>query len=190
MTPVSESAYCTRAHEHGNKTRRERAMAVDTSLIGKPTSKSKVVMERGPVSNFATAIGNTNPIYTNPDAAKAAGFTNIPAAPTWGFAMENWGRFAEIQPAGGPKPGENVIMQAIGSLMAKGGLILHGEQEFEYHRPVVVGDVLVGDGRVSDIYEKESNGRTMTFLVTETVWKDETSGEPVLTARMNLIHRS
>jgi acyl dehydratase len=165
-------------------------MAVDTSLIGKPTGNSKVVMERGPLSNFATAIGNSNPIYHDPTAAKSAGFADIPASPTWGFAMENWGKFREIQPQDDPTGGQNVIMQAIGSLMAKGGLILHGEQEFEYHRPVVVGDTLVGEGRVADIYEKESNGRTMTFLVTETVWRDEKSGEPALTARMNLIHRS
>ena len=165
-------------------------MAVDTSLIGKPTGTSKVAMERGPISNFARAIGNENAIYFDPKAAQAAGLADIPAPPTWGFAMENWGKFAEIQPTNDPAKGQNIIMQAIGSLMAKGGLILHGEQEFEYHRPVVVGDVLSGEGRVADLYQKESNGRTMTFLVTETTWSDDTTGEPVLTSRMNLIHRS
>ena len=30
----------------------------------------------------------------------------------------------------------------------------------------------------------------MTFLVTETVWRDEKTGEPVVTERFNLIHRS
>ena len=79
--------------------------------------------------------------------------------------------------------------QMIGALMAKGGIILHGEQEFAYHRPVVVGDVLVGEGHVVDAYAKESKGKTMTFLVTETVWRDEASGEPVVTSRFNLIHR-
>jgi hypothetical protein len=29
----------------------------------------------------------------------------------------------------------------------------------------------------------------MTFVVTETVWNDDKTGEPVLTARFNLIHR-
>ena len=54
--------------------------------------------------------------------------------------------------------------------MAKGGLILHGEQEFIYHRPVLVGDVLVGEGTITDAYQKESKGRTMTFIVSETNW--------------------
>jgi len=74
--------------------------------------------------------------------------------------------------------------------MSKGGIILHGEQEFEYFRPVVVGDVLLGEGTVKDAYTKDSKGKTMTFIVTETQWKDATTGEPVVTTRFNLIHRS
>ena len=56
--------------------------------------------------------------------------------------------------------------------MAKGGIILHGEQEFTYRRPVFAGDVLVGDGTVVDAYQKESKGKTMTFMVVETAWSD------------------
>jgi len=52
-----------------------------------------------------------------------------------------------------------------------------------------VGDVLVGEGHVVDAYAKESKGKTMTFLVTETVWRDEATSEPVVTSRFNLIHR-
>ena len=55
---------------------------------------------------------------------------------------------------------------------------------------LVVGDVLVSEGRITDVYEKESKGKTMTFLVSETRYTDERTGEPVLTSRMNLIHRS
>ncbi|MGH9206872.1 MAG: FAS1-like dehydratase domain-containing protein, partial [Acidimicrobiales bacterium] len=65
-----------------------------------------------------------------------------------------------------------------------------GEQEFIYHRPVQVGDALRGEGKVLDAYERESKGKTMTFVVTETVWFDERTDEPVLTTRFNIIHRS
>ncbi len=164
-------------------------MAVDKSLIGTPTGKSRVVIERGPVSNFAKAVKDDNPIYQNPEAAKAAGFQNIPAPPTYAFAMAHWGTFPEQQPADA-EPGRNPVMEIIGTLMQKGGLVLHGEEEFEYHRPLVVGDVLDGEGKVTDVYEKESKGKTMTFLVTENVFKDANTGEPVVTTRMNLIHRS
>ena len=30
----------------------------------------------------------------------------------------------------------------------------------------------------------------MTFLVTETEWKDQRTGEPVVTTRFNIIHRA
>ena len=45
-------------------------------MIGKPTGRSRVVVERGPVSQFATAVGSTSPIYHDLDAAKAAGFSS------------------------------------------------------------------------------------------------------------------
>ncbi|MGI8796643.1 MAG: MaoC family dehydratase N-terminal domain-containing protein [Acidimicrobiia bacterium] len=164
-------------------------MAVDTSVIGKPTGASKVTVERGPVGNFARAVLDENPVYESPEAARAAGFTAIPAPPTFSFAMQHWGKFAEDQPAD-PTGGDNPMHKVMGELFGKGGLVLHGEQEFDYHRPLVVGDVLVGEGRITDMYEKESKGRTMTFLVTETVWRDEKTDEPVVTERFNLIHRS
>lgn len=157
-------------------------------VIGKPTSKSKVVIERGPVANFATAVCDPDPVYRDPQAAKEAGFDAIPVPPTFPFVMNTWGEFPEIQQA--DKPTGNPLGEVIGPLMAGGGIILHGEQEFEYHRPVLVGDVLVGEGKVTDAYTKESKGKTMTFIVTETVWKDDATGEPVVTTRFNLIHRS
>ena len=157
-------------------------------IIGQPTGKAKVVVERGPVTHFADAVLSTSPIYRNPGAAKAAGFDAIPAPLTWPFAMEFAGKWEEIQPADAPTG--SPLMAAMGPLMAKGGLILHGEQEFIYHRPVQVGDVLVSEGKITDAYQKESKGKTMTFIVSETNWSDDKTGEPVVTARFNLIHRS
>ncbi|HEX3795292.1 MAG TPA: MaoC family dehydratase N-terminal domain-containing protein [Acidimicrobiales bacterium] len=157
-------------------------------IIGQPTGKAKVVIERGPVQHFADALLSTSPIYHDPGAAKAAGFDAIPAPPTYSFAFEFAGKFTEMQPADAPKG--NPLMTAMGPLIAGGGLILHGEQEFIYHRPVLVGDVLVSEGKITDAYQKESKGKTMTFVVSETNWSDEKTGDPVVTARFNLIHRS
>jgi acyl dehydratase len=167
-------------------------MAVDKSVIGQCTGRWKIVVERSPVANFAKAVKDNSPIYQDATAAKAAGFDAIPAPPTFPFAMLNWGVFPEEQPEDNPAQpgGTSPVMKIMGGLMSKGGMILHGEQEFTYHRPISVGDVLVGEGSVVDLYEKESKGKTMTFLVTENVFKDEKTGDPVVTSRMNLIHRS
>ncbi len=157
-------------------------------IIGQPTGKSKVLVERGTVQHFADAVLSSSPVYHNPEAAKSAGFDAIPAPPTFAFAMEFSGKFEELQPKDAPTG--NPLGTAVGPLMAKGGLILHGEQEFIYHRPVQVGDVLVSEGKIVDAYQKESKGRTMTFIVQETNWSDDKTGEPVVTTRFNLIHRA
>ena len=158
-----------------------------SSIIGKAMSKSKVVVERSAVTNFATAVVDSSPVYRDARAAEEAGLPAIPAPPTFPFVMNTWGQFPEIQPDDAPTG--NPMGEVLGPLMAKGGLILHGEQEFVYHRPVFVGDVLSGEGTVVDAYTKDSKGATMTFIVTETVWRDDKTGEPVVTSRFNVIHR-
>jgi acyl dehydratase len=163
-------------------------MAVDTSVIGKPTGAWKVTVERGPVSQFAASLQDTNPIYRDTKAARDAGFSHIPAPPTFSFAMSFWGAFTEDQPPD-PTGGQNPMHVVMGDLFAQGALVLHGEQEFEYHRPVEVGDVLVGEGVIKDAYEKETDTATMTFIVIQTQWKDAGSGDPVVTEQFNLIAR-
>lgn len=164
-------------------------MAVDTSIIGKSTGAYKVRVERGPVSYFAAAVQDDNPIYRDPKAAGDAGFDAIPAPPTFSFAMQHMGRFDEEQPPD-PSAGQNPMHSVMGDLFSEGALILHGEQEFDYHRPIQVGDSLVGEGKILDVYEKESSSAVMTFVVVETTWRDESSNQPVVTERFNLIGRA
>ncbi len=161
---------------------------MDTSIIGKPTGAWRVTVERGPVAAFANAVQDPNPVYHDGRAAEAAGFSDVPAPPTFTFAMGFWGAFTEDQPAD-PTGGVNPMHAAMGALHAQGALVLHGEQEFTYHRPVVVGDVLAGEGRVVDVYEKDSERASMTFIVIRTEWTDAESGDPVVTEQFNLIAR-
>ncbi len=163
-------------------------MAVDKSLIGRPTSASRVRIERGPVSFFASALKDGNAVYSDPAAAKAADFDDLPAPPTFSFAMQHMGKAGESQPPD-PTKGNHPMNEFMSKLMAHGGLVLHGEQAFVFHRPIVVGDVLVSEGKIADVYEKEAKGKTMTFIVMETLWRDEKTNEPVVTETFNLIHR-
>ena len=156
-------------------------------IIGKPTGTTVVTVERGQLGLFAQAVKDESPIYRDPRAAAAAGLPGIPAPPTYPFVMGNFGVYPELQTE--EAPAGNPMAEVLGPLMAKGGIILHGEQEFTYHRPVLAGDVLVGEGKVVDAYQKESKGKTMTFVVVETAWSERGTGEPVCTSRMNIIHR-
>jgi len=159
-----------------------------SEYIGMSTGKGTLVVERAPVSQFAKAVGDDSDVYQDARAAAGAGLEGIPVPPTFGFSAQNWGRWAELQPADGT-PERNAMAEVMGGLLAKGGMILHGEQEFTYHRPMVVGQTLSYAGVVRDVYQKDAGGRTMTFMIVEDTYRDE-HGAPVLTSTMNLIHRS
>jgi hypothetical protein len=168
-------------------------MSVDTSVVGAKTGAWRVTVERAPVANFARVLGDTSDISQRTDAAAAAGFSGTPAPPTFSFVMVYWGAYADDQPpdptASGPAPGTNPMHRIMGELHNKGALVLHGEQEFVYHRAIVSGDILDGEQTITDLYEKETDAATMTFVVMETNWTDAKNGEPVVTERFNLIGR-
>ena len=159
---------------------------VDTSKVGTELPGAVITLERGPVANFAKAVGDESDVYRNPDAAKAAGLEGIPMPPTFPFAMANWGQFQEQQPEGYDAP--SPMMGVFGELMKGGGLILHGEQEFLYHGPVSVGDTLNVTGTLKDIYTKASGDKTMTFVVSEQKYHNQ-RGEHVLTQITTILHR-
>lgn len=140
-------------------------------LKGRPLGTQRVVIERGPVRVFAQALMDEDPVYADGDAA--------PVPPTFPFVMPYWGSLGRGGAAGLP----------IENLRGKGRAILHGEQEFVYHdgRWPHVGDVLVGEGVISDVYEKpKSDGGKLEFYVTETTWRNETSSEPIVTTKFTL----
>ena len=140
-----------------------------TELKGKETGTQKVVIERGPVRVFAHALGDDDEVYSGEDAL-------VP--PTFPFVMSYWGSLGTGGAAGLP----------IDRLRGPGRAILHGEQAFEYERWPKVGDVLEGTTVISDVYEKErSNGGKLEFYVTETDWKDATSGDPVVKSIFTLV---
>jgi len=158
-----------------------------STIVGQSTGTTVVHVERGHLALFATAVKDDNPVHRDPRAAAEQGLPGVVAPPTYPFVMGNFGAYPELQTGDGPA--DNPMASILGPLMAKGGMILHGEQEFTYERPVLAGDVLVGTGVVADAYQKESKGKTMTFIVMETVWTDQQSGDVVCTSRMNIIHR-
>jgi hypothetical protein len=159
------------------------------SYIGMATARGVITVERAPVTAFAASVKDGKALFRNADAARAEGFDDIPTPPTFFFsAAQNYGKFEEEQPDN-PTGGRDPMAEVMGGLMSSGGLILHGEQSFTYHRPVVVGEKLNHSGVVKDIYQKPTGDRVMTFMVIEDTFTDA-SGEAVVTAQMNLLHRS
>lgn len=158
-------------------------MALDPSFVGRKGGRSRIVIERSAVANFARAIKDSNPVFADPRAAEAAGLDGIAVPPTFLIAASVWGRHPELQPDddGGPNPQGEVVAE----YARQGGLLLHGEQGFTYERPLKVGDVLDTETEVMETYTKGS----MTFCVVETRYTDAETGELVATARNNFINK-
>ena len=61
---------------------------IDKSHIGHSFEPFTVEIEKGRLKFFARATGQENPIYLDEDAAKAAGYSSLPAAPTFLFSID------------------------------------------------------------------------------------------------------
>jgi acyl dehydratase len=144
-------------------------MALNTDLIGKTYNEIDYVVERDAVNRFVEAIGEQNPIYCDPEAAKAAGYPEQVAPPTFVTVIQIM------------TSGQVVLDQELGLDYSR---VVHGEQSYRYERPLFVGDHIKATPRLSNIEAKKSN----EFLTTEAEVFDA-NGELVLTARSTLISR-
>jgi peroxisomal enoyl-CoA hydratase 2 len=144
-------------------------MAIDKSIVGSTGKPFTVPIEWSKVREFARAIRDPNPVYFDPELAKKE-CNGIPVPPTFLQVAAFWQGPDSI-------PAANFDLRRI----------LHGEQEFEYFKPVLVGDVLTGTARVVDVLEREGGrGGKMTFMITEIEYKNQ-KGEKVAIARATLI---
>jgi acyl dehydratase len=144
----------------------------DKAMIGREAEGATICIDAESVKDFARGIGETNPLYFDEEAARAAGYDNVVAPPTYPIAFMaesmNADLFFEL----------NLNMPSL----------VHGGQEFEYFRPVVAGEKLALKGRIADIWEKQGRSGILDFVVMEATAHDE-GGDPVYTSRITLISR-
>jgi acyl dehydratase len=120
---------------------------VDKSYIGHARPPSTVKVEAAQCRAFVNAIGETNPIYRNIDAAMNAGFRDIPIAPTYLFCLQMMSSTKSYA--------------LYGELGIDVGRLLHGEQGFKYHMPIHVGDELTFHLKILDIQDKKNGAMTL-----------------------------
>jgi acyl dehydratase len=142
---------------------------LNQDLKGKEYEEITFTVERDRVTQFADAIEDDSPLYRDPAAAKEAGFDEQVAPPTFPTVLQIM------------TSGQAVVDPELGLDYSR---VVHGEQEYDLRRPLVVGDLLKAKPRIADIYAKKSN----EFLVIEAEIKDQ-SGQVVVIARSTLISR-
>lgn len=128
---------------------------LDRSKIGYVFPPFQVTLEEGLLRLFAHAVGETNPIHTDQVAARGEGYASLPMPLTYPFCL---GKFIE-------DPSDTLHLFNLDH-----SSIVHGEQEFHYHRIACAGETLTGQKHVADVYERRDGA--LEFIVVTTEFRD------------------
>ncbi len=145
-------------------------MAINQEFIGRtypPTELYTVGREK--IREFASALGDTAPCYFDVESARALGYPDLIAPPTFAIV---------------------ITMQAGGQVIHDPELaldytrVVHGEQRFVQHRPIFAGDEITSTVSVDSI--RSAAGNDMITVKTEVHASD---GELVSTVYSLLVSR-
>ena len=132
------------------------------------------------VRAFARGVGYTDPVYFDEDAARAAGYRNLPAPPTY--------LGTPVYLPGQTDPTYSTP-RVTGPRLAHGlPNVLDGGTDTEYFADICAGDVLTASSVVVNLETRD--GRTlgvMLITTSETTWRRVESGEVVAKQRAQAI---
>lgn len=136
---------------------------------------------------FASAIGETNPIYYDEEYAAKTPLGRVIAPPSFASAGAHWDPDYFLKgvrriPPAKPRAPRPAAEKSAGGGGADLTRVLHGEQRFIYHQPMTPGQRLRVTTHPGKSWEKEGRrGGTMRFSETISEYRDE-KGELVTTA--------
>jgi acyl dehydratase len=139
------------------------------SGAGKVFERVSYAVGREKVREYARAVGETNPLHTDLEAARAAGHADLVAPPMFAVVYTS--------PAIGPA----MLDPEVGIDFAR---MVHGAQEFVWGPLVVAGDEISTEVEVAEVSERGGMG----FFVFETR-SDNGRGERVCTGTWTCIVR-
>jgi acyl dehydratase len=139
-----------------------------TRATGKTYAPFEYEVGREKIREYANAVGETNPIYQDRQAARDAGYRDVVAPPM----------FAVVYSAGSLAP--SVLDADVGIDLMR---MVHGGQEFVWGEPVCAGDTITTETIFKDFSEKA--GRK--FYVFESVSKNQDGQEVVRGTWTNIV---
>ena len=125
-------------------------MAVNTAAIGKTFAPATYAVGREKIREYAHAVGETDPLYLDVEAARAAGYDDVVAPPMFAVVYS----LPAVWPA--------LFDEEVGIDFAR---MVHGGQEFAWGPVVVAGDEITTTASLKDVSERRGNG----FFVFESV---------------------
>jgi acyl dehydratase len=145
-------------------------MATSGTAIGRTYPATTYAVGREKVREYAAAVGETNPLYLDVDAARRAGHADVVAPPMFAVVYA------------GPS-----VMQGLfdPDLKIDFAHLVHGSQEFRWGPLVVAGDEIATTTAVKEVTQRAG----LSFYVFETVSRNQ-HGETVCTGTWTNIVRS
>jgi acyl dehydratase len=145
-------------------------MAVNPDFAGRSYPPSgPYAVDAAALGAFAAAVGSTDPVHTSADAARAAGYRDVIAPPTFAVTIAQQ---CDRQLIEDPEAGIDFSR------------VVHGEQRFVHHRPITAGDEVVGTLTVDTV--REAGGHAMVTTRTELA---TAAGEALCTATSTIVVR-
>ncbi len=120
------------------------------------------------IAAFASAVGSDDPVHHAADAARAAGYGDVIAPPTFAVTIA---QRCDAEYVKDPDSGIDYSR------------VVHGEQRFVHHRPITAGDEILGELTVDAV--RSAGGHSMITTRTELT----ASGEPVCTSTSTIVVR-
>jgi acyl dehydratase len=145
-------------------------MALDPAFVGRCyPAVGAYQVGREKIREFAEAIGDDDAVYRDPQAARACGYSDVIAPPTFAITLSLRAQQALI------------CDPALGLDYRR---MVHGSQSFTHHRPIMAGDVLAATLHVDGI--RAMGGNDMLTVRCEIT---DSAGGAVTTARAMLVVR-
>lgn len=144
---------------------------IDRTRVSFETESTTADIDGWRVKLFCQAIGEDDPVYRDPEAARAAGHPACPVPPTFLKAVEG-DHFSSAQ------------LMSLLQVPLRG--VLHADQSFDHLAPVYVGDRIEVSRKVADIFDKKNGA--FTFIVVDTHYRR--AGQPVASSRQTILVRN
>jgi acyl dehydratase len=127
------------------------------------------VVSAAKIREFAEAVGATDPAHVDREVARARGYDDVIAPPTFAVLIA---QLCDHQLLADPDAGIDF------------GRVVHGEQRFVHHRPLTAGDEVVGVLHVDSV--RQAGGHSMVTTRSEL---STVAGEPLTTASSTIVVR-
>ena len=145
-------------------------MAVNPDFVGRSyPSTEPYAVDAALIAAFAAAVGAHDPVHTDAEAARAAGYADVVAPPTMAVRFSQESERAYVTD---PEAGIDYAR------------VVHGEQRFVHHRPITAGDEVTGTTTVDAV--RQAGGHAMVTTRTEL---STASGEALTTSMSTIVVR-